>query len=189
MSIRKSLEALSLRLTEMSRVVKELEVHVADESSAGAVLVDKFEYEVQDLLGTLTEGRVASGRLVRPSDTPPTPEQVCAGLTACHEVTLELNERLASLLSYETIHELLDFGERRGGGWRPWSQSVHTALEACRKPMADVHRAILDCWQDAAERFGAGTVSVQATNIGQQLRVPKEHAAAFIPVGEGGENT
>ena len=43
------------------------------------------------------------------------------------------------------------------------------ALEACRQPVHALDAALLFAWQELSERVGMRSVSVQTTNIGQQI--------------------
>jgi hypothetical protein len=172
MALRKTFDQLALTLLQLESAGRELEVHVADESAADAVLVERLEEAVQDLLASLGEARVAVGRALAPGERAASLELAVSELAKCHECVLDATRKLGALLTHESIRDLLELGRRRGGGWLPWAREVHDALERCRGPLDDVHQSMLECWQDVAEWSAAGSMSVQATNIGQQVSVP-----------------
>jgi hypothetical protein len=176
MTLRKTFDQLAMKVRELSNAVRELEVHIADQSAAEAVLVEHLEDAVQDLLASLGEARVAVGQALAPGERTGRLEDAGSELARCHECVLQLTRKLGALLAYESIRDLLELGKRRGGGWLPWAREVHDALERCRAPLDDVHEVLLECWQDVAAWSAAGSVSVQATNIGQQVTVPSELA-------------
>jgi hypothetical protein len=172
MTVRKTLDHLALALRQLADAVRELEVHIADESAADAVLVERLDESVQDLRASVGEARVAVDRALGPSQQPVSIELGVSGLARCHECVLDATRKLGALLAHESIHDLLELGRRRGGSWLPWAEEVRDALERCRGPLDDVHQSLLECWQDVAERSTAGSVSVRATNIGQRVTVP-----------------
>jgi len=181
MALRKTFDQLVIGLGEMANAVRELEVHVADESAADAVLVERLEEAVQDLLADVREARVAAGRALGPGERTPGFDVTVRELASGHDHVLDATRKLGAMLAHESIRDLLELGTRRGGGWLPWAREVHDALERCRAPLDHVHRYLLECWQDVAERAAAGSVSVQATNIGQQVTVPSEPAYEGVP--------
>ena len=81
------------------------------------------------------------------------------------------------MASYERIRRLRRFGLEKGAAWRDWVAHVHKALDRCHRPMDDLNRALFGCWQEVADRIGMSSVSVQTTNIGQQIRMPQTEGA------------
>jgi hypothetical protein len=181
MTLRKTFEQLALKVRELANAVRELEVHVSDQSAADAVLVERLEDDVQELLASLGEARVAIGQALGTGERTGSLEVAASELARCHECILGATRRLGALLSHESIHDLLELGKRRGGGWLPWAREVHDALERCRALLDDVHEGLLECWQDVAAWSAAGAVSIQTTNIGQQVAVPAEPAYQEVP--------
>ena len=81
------------------------------------------------------------------------------------------------LASCARLRRLRRFGREKGGAWRDWAAHVGRALGRCRRPLDELNRALFGCWQEVTDRLGLTAVSVQATNIGQQL------APAASPAG------
>ena len=92
-------------------------------------------------------------------------------LIHCQQAFQQLCRALAEdLVSYECVSELKSFGARRRGEWVLWSKSVKEGLDRLRFPVHDLSQALFQCWQDLTERV-AGSLSISATNIGQQVKV------------------
>ena len=75
----------------------------------------------------------------------------------------------AELVSYERLREIVGLGVRRKGIWRIWSQNVKRDVDVCHYELDRTRRALTTCWQELAENAATTNISVQATNIGQQI--------------------
>jgi hypothetical protein len=42
--------------------------------------------------------------------------------------------------------------------------------------LAQTSAALASCWQELAERLGTMSISMQATNVGQQITMPRSRA-------------
>jgi hypothetical protein len=134
------------------------------------VLVERLADLIDDLIGWLDEA-VAAGADGRAA--------VCHPLDGyrAREALARANDRFIRLeykffaegVSHEEVSELTQFGRRRGREWLGWARTVVQALEQCRPSVRELDEALLQCWRELAERLGASTVSVQTTNIGQQI--------------------
>jgi hypothetical protein len=71
---------------------------------------------------------------------------------------------------------LARLGSERRRGWLPWANSVKQGIEDCRQPQEAVSLALAACWQELAERLGTISISMQATNVGQQITLPRSRA-------------
>jgi hypothetical protein len=83
----------------------------------------------------------------------------------------------STMASYARIRKIKRFGSEKRNAWRDWAAQVCKAVERCRQPIDDLNRAIFNCWQEVADRVGTSSVSVQTTNIGQQITVPQTEGA------------
>ena len=178
MTLRKTFAALAVQLNEMLRVVSELQRFIRDEPVDGSALAQRFEYAADDMHGWAEEALAALDP-VAPAGLPSDVEPARAALVSSHQLTLELTQRLDGLLTYENVRELIGFGQERGDAWLKWAKNVHIRMKRCRPPLVAVHQALLECWQELAERAALQSVSVQATNIGQQVALPTE----LVPEG------
>ena len=135
-----------------------------------AVVVDNFEYAVEDVLGwaneTIQSVRVAERAVQPPADV----EKTRQALTICQE-RFQRIERVFSgnLVAYEKMKDLTSFGSERRGEWPSWVTSVKQGIEHCRQPMEEVRNKIAECWQEIAERVGFSSFTVNATSIGQKI--------------------
>jgi len=67
------------------------------------------------------------------------------------------------------MREITGLGARRKGVWLIWSHNVKRDLDVCRYELDLARKSLTACWQELAERAGTTNISVQATNIGQQI--------------------
>jgi hypothetical protein len=180
MALRKTLDTLRVQLDETLGALSELQVTVKDEPSNGTALTDPFAYGADDMHGLAAEARAIVESVLQ-RDQPIDLERTTSALGTCHELCLELAAKLDGLLAYERIAALRRYGRERQEPWLSWTRSVHDALERCRAPLSGLQHTLLEAWQEVAERAATTSVSVQATNIGQQLTVPAELASEGIP--------
>ena len=91
-------------------------------------------------------------------------------LTRC-QASFDEAERTfsAELLSYEKVREIASLGARRRGIWLIWSHNVKKDLDVCRYELDRARKALTACWRELAEHAGTTNISVQTTNVGQQI--------------------
>jgi hypothetical protein len=167
-----SLERLEEALTGLRFTV------VEDEPTEDHALVTELGYAVEDLAGSLQEAvqavRDGNRAFVDRNDV----DRARRGLEAAHERFNELTYKLWSgLLAYDRVALLMTLGRERGRQWQSWARMVKQGLDECQEQVHDVNAALLRCWKEMGERLGMTSVSVQATNIGQQLTVPEAELA------------
>jgi hypothetical protein len=144
---------------------------VQDRHHLGAEYTDA----ATDLLSAVRDGLAACAAVPRPPDL----ARAALALARCqgkYNVVSEMFE--TRLASYGRLRRLAKFGREKGGACRDWAAGIRTALGVCRGPLAELNGALLDGWQEVAERVGGASVSVQTTNIGQQVTVPDAAGAA-----------
>ena len=181
MALRKTLEALRTELERLAQALLELHVNAKDEPGAGSALGDSFADAADDLQGWLAEGSDSlDGALGLPSH-PLDLDATRLALATCHARALAVGGRLNELLDYESVSELARFSERPGDPRRGWAESMRETLERCRETLDGLHQGVLECWQELTERATAGAVSIQSTNIGQQLSAPGERVPEGMP--------
>ena len=136
----------------------------------GAALVDGMENTILDMLGTLQEARTAAKAAERAVAAPLDLERARQSLAKCQEGFRQVEQQYANdLVSYEKVKQLVILASERGGEWKPWAGSMKDAVQECREPLEQVAKALVACWNELAERLGMTNVSVNATNIGQQI--------------------
>jgi hypothetical protein len=182
MTLESAFMELREALEELARAVRQVRVHI-DDAPRQPALADPFTYGADDIEGWVAEAIAAADEAVERIAGAPELDQARIALATAHERVLLTANRLGGLLAYERVEELARFDEERGGRW---ARGLGEALERCREQLDGAQRArppeqldgvqrgLLDCWQELAERATMGSVSVRATNIGQQVSVPSE---------------
>jgi len=144
------------------------------------VLVDVFGDAADELLGWLEDAVSEIGIARQAIEHGPDLYHVRRELIGCQQYYQRIALRFSfDLLSYARMAELMSCGRTRGDAWRGWANGLKNALERCRQPLYDLDQALFECWQELTERMGAASVSVQATNIGQQVMVPATEVATY----------
>jgi hypothetical protein len=136
----------------------------------GAALVDGMENTILDMLGTLQEARTAARAAERAVASPMDLDRARRSLAKCQDNFHQVERQFANeLVSYERLKNLAHLGSERGGEWKAWAGIMKSVVEECRQPVEKVGKALVACWHELAERLGMTNVSVNATNIGQQI--------------------
>jgi hypothetical protein len=151
-------------------------IAVEDQPPAdGTVLVDQFGYAADDLAGWSEEAMqaVAAGRSAV-AQSPADVETLRRSLSLCQERQNRILRRFgADIASHERMESLLRFGKERRGEWTSWSRGVTESIARCRPAIDDASDALLSAWRELSERIGMNSVTVRATNIGQQISLDK----------------
>ena len=160
----------SLRKLRDSFLAIQLTVREDVPKQGSVALVDKFADAIDDALGWVEEALTAALEAGRAAAPPANVELARKALAGCQEQFHRMQERFQSeLVSYQRLKDLTAFGRSRRGEWLGWVKTVRTGLEQCQAPMEQASRYLSDCWQEIAERAAMTSVSVQSTNIGQQI--------------------
>jgi hypothetical protein len=165
---------LSVCLHRLHDALNELQVTLGDKPPKDeSALADAFETAVLDLMGTLHQARKAALHGRRAVGHPVDLDRARRALTLCQERFHRIEQQFASdLVSYEKLKELARLGNERRE-WLPWAGAVKQGIEQCRQPMEQTSGALASCWQELAERLGTMSISMQATNVGQQISLSR----------------
>jgi hypothetical protein len=177
MSLEGALERLRNDLARLQETVSALHVTATeDKPTRGEVaLVARLEDVVTDLCSTLEEADAHTTQAIQGSQPNGRLEQTRLALREVHGLINRFTVSYGGeLAAHDPIQQLLEMGRERGREWRAWSQVVKTAIERCAAPMKAAAGAIMECWSELAERLMRSSVSVQATNIGQQITVRED---------------
>ncbi|MDP9442536.1 MAG: hypothetical protein M3P34_10265 [Actinomycetota bacterium] len=174
MALREALTTLATELHVLEDSVRGLRATIledAPEPSHAAVV--GLGYPIQDLVGHLAEATAAvHDGLVAFTSRREVDAALNAVATCQEQVNLAARQLYGELLAYDRLVELSKLSHERGGAWRSWLRPVRRGLEDCETRVHDLNDALLACWREIGERVGTTSVSVQATNIGQQVTVP-----------------
>src|SRR5262249_289612 len=176
MALERTFQELSDRLRRLRDSLLALQLTIREDlpQQGSVALVDQFGDAVDDSLGWLEESLAASVEAYHAVEDALDMDLARRALGNCQERFHRVEQRFATdLVSYEKLNDLTGFGRSRRGEWLGWVRSVKEGLEECRQPIDEVSKALLACWQEIAERAGMTSISVQATNIGQQIASPE----------------
>jgi hypothetical protein len=172
MSIDAALTTARDRILAVQDALLALRVTAVEDGPTGqeSVLVDTLGDAVDDALGLAREAFTAAAEALHDAEPPLDVERVRIRLAACHDATARMLRRVLNDLHSPRRGDDLSRIARRGRQWRMWSEAVRDAAERCVPPLVDALESLFACWRDVSER--SSTVSVHATNVGQQITVP-----------------
>lgn len=175
MALEATFRQLSVSLHKLHDALNALHVTVGDKPpDDDAALADGLENAVLDMMGTLHEARKSSMEARRAVGGPVDLDGARRALTVCQTKFHRLEQQFgAELVSYEKLKELARLGRTRRHEWLPWAHSTKAGIEQCREPIELASKAVAACWQELAERLGSTNISMQATNVGQQITLPR----------------
>jgi hypothetical protein len=176
MSLEASFEKLRSALQGLQDAVSALQVTVAEDKPrhGEAVLVDWLDNTITDLSGTLEETVCALQRAPNHQSDAQLKE-TRAAISRAHALIIRFTHKyLEELAAHDVISRLLEMGRERGRAWQHWVRVVKTAIDRCAAPQRTTESALLDCWHELGEQLARGSVSVQATNIGQQINLRED---------------
>jgi hypothetical protein len=177
MGLEATLESLRRELARLHDVVSALRVTVMEDRPArgSVVLVDQLDNLVTELFSSLEEADARIAQALQNVQPNGPLDNVRVSLRDVHELINGFTAKYAGeLATHERIAQLLEMGRERGREWREWSQEVKTAVERCVTPLKALAAALVVCWSDLADRLARSSVSVQATNIGQQIALRED---------------
>jgi hypothetical protein len=154
-------------------------------SRNGVLLVERLSDAVHAMHGWAQEGYAAATQACGAVGHPLDGYRARNALAAANQNFIRLEYRFFSgEMSYRQLVELVKFGQRRDREWQSWIDNVITVLETCRAPLQQLDLAFLSSWQELSEQLGNAGVSIQTTNIGQQVSTSahggREHAREAI---------
>ena len=164
MALAATLIELNKQWRQLCEAVREMRVTIVEDKPGDVMLADDLSNAVDDMLGAAEEALAILGPSLQRSELDD--KEVRCALVSCHNQFIGLSSRfMGGMSSYRHIAELVRLGRQRGRVWQAWTETVQTAMEQTQPEMENVNRALLSCWQEVAERAGAGVISVHATAI------------------------
>jgi hypothetical protein len=176
-------DQLVTRFTAMREVLQSLSLMVIEDRppQGELMLVDGLGNLVEELRGWTEEGYTAALQARQAVSHPPDLHRARFALSVSNERFNELKYRFhEEAVAHHRIGELIRLRNRRGPEWPGWSTSVVHSLNACRVPLRALDESLLHTWQELTERLILRSLSVQTTNIGQQISpaaMSPQHAA------------
>jgi len=127
---------------------------------------------VLSVRGILEDARAAADDACESTGHPLDMERARRALTTCqrqfHRFAAEFSHDLAS---YERMFDLESIAQERGRDWAGWVMVVKQGLEQCQALVEAQRDALFASWQELTERLSVASVSIHATNVGQQFSV------------------
>lgn len=184
-----AIENTFLRLTDASTTLREalqevgLTAREYGPSPDELFLVQKLSDLLDDLRGWSEEGSAAAAGARQAIAHPPDLHKTRCSLDEAGErLMMVRNYFFDELLCYEIVDALTRFGREGSGEWLGWTSSVLQGLVVCREALRALDRALLQVWQEFAERLASRSLSLQTTHIGQQI-IPAPMSRAGVSAG------
>lgn len=132
--------------------------------------VQQLADAVSELQGTIEEAQHAAAGAERAVRYPQNLLETQLALIVIQRcMNRVLKTFLEDVSAYDAMQTLFVMGRRKGGKWPEWVALVKTVVEACRVPLYETFQALSECWQELADKLSAKAISLQTTNIGQQI--------------------
>ncbi len=176
MALESTFRDLNSQLKKLQDNLLALRLTVTEDKplSGEAVPVDRLEDSLLDVMGfvedCLKESRMAKKAVDHPVDLDRARRALSVVQEKFHRVERTFTDEL---VSYDKVRDLVTLSAKRGGEWPSWLSSVKHGLQECRQPLDLASKALAACWQEIAERVGTTNITVQTTNIGQQISASK----------------
>lgn len=189
MALQASLQDLATRLTGLSDRLAELQVTVLQDSPSEIALADGLSGVVDDLQGWVQDSLDALSSTLGGAPQSDL-ESIVESVSRCRVALLEVLRRFsADLAAQHRLEQLTAVGRERGGDWGLWARGVKEAVDRCDAALQQALGALLGCYQEVAERVGAGSMSVQATAIGAEIRLGEDGIEGAHERSEPGRRT
>lgn len=179
MTMKRSLAAVACLLAELTDAIRELAVAVDDCPAADGDLavIEAMRGHSADVEGDVRETASAAAAALVAEEAGDTTRAARLAADA-HERFSALGRRIRFGLSgHDSLFEVERLPERRGGGWRRWSDIVLRQLEQIDHALHRTDAAFVACWQEVADR-GAAAVSVMTTQLAVTSPPQQRHPSA-----------
>lgn len=182
MALEAVFRALVVQLRKLGDDLNVLQLTLGDRPpKSESALVDHFDNAVLDMAGHLHEAIQSACEALTAVGHPIDLDRARRALTACQTSFHGIEQQYSTeIFSYEKLKDLAELGAKRPREWASWTHTMKEGIEHCRYSLAGTSEALVGCWQELAEHLGRMSISVQATNVGQQIASPE-----LIAKGEG----
>jgi hypothetical protein len=184
MSIETAFEHLQRRLGELKEEFGELRVNAEEFFPVGRTGRRKNGHSTQeapppvttladqaaDLEGEIEEALQAARKAAKAVRQPRNLVEAQLATVSVHRaLNKTLRQFLDGVAAYGPLNQLHQMGRELGNGWPKWTELIATLISTCREHLLETAQALGECWQELAEKLAANSVSLQTTNIGQQI--------------------
>jgi hypothetical protein len=174
MSLEIAFQELNMQFQKLLDAFVGLRVTVMEDKPLrdDVMLVDLLGDSVEDLLGWTTEALTASAEARQAIEGQMDLIRARRRLSLCQANFNRITHKFSTeVAAYERMAEIHTLGRERGGEWMTWGESARQAIDGCHQPLYDTSQDLFHCWREIADSAGLTSISVQATNIGQQVKV------------------
>jgi len=196
MGIENAFRLLFERLTLLKEAVDELQLNISgdyhpqsqqEQRIDGDSVRDQAPLPVQQLADTVSElqGAIEEAQHAATAATQAVrhPRRLLDLQLALIAIQRCMNDVLKIFLedvnAHGSVQTLILMGRRKGGKWPEWVALVKTIMETCRSPLHATFQALLECWQELVDKLSAKSISLQTTNIGQQITTQEKAVREF----------
>ena len=174
MALEAVFRSLVIQLRKLADDLNALQLTVGDKPPRSeSALVDHFENAVLDITGRLQEGIESACQALTAVGHPIDLDRARRALAVCQASFRGIEQQYSAEIScYEKLRNLAELGARRPREWCSWTHTMKEGIEHCRYSLAGAGGALAECWQELSEHLGQMSISVQSTNVGQQI-VPR----------------
>lgn len=175
MALEQSCNELHRRISALKSAVMDLDTFVrqsVDSTRHPSAPLDQLSDQVIELEAQAEKAMLAAERAVKSARYPTDAVAIRAALAVCQRCLNEFADKLfADVHSFDRIDRFMCFGEDREWeqDWRQLATAILKTQCSLLAPLASAWSSICACWEDVADRSGPVGVSVNTTNIGQQV--------------------
>lgn len=195
MSIEKAFEHLQRRLGDLKEEVGELRVNAEEFYPVGRRERRKNGHSAQEtpspvttlaekaaaLEGEVEEGLQAARKAAKAVRQPRNLlEAQLSTITVHRALSKTFRQFLHGVAAYEALDQLHQMGRELGNDWPKWTELIASIIDTCREHLLGTAQALGECWQELAEKLASNSVSLQTTNIGQQISAPQKLVPSSI---------
>jgi len=189
MSLELAFELLSKRLESLRDEVEELRFNAADffppthpgannnsdeHKQRAPSPVETLGENAEAVKGDLHEALAAFAKALAAMRPPRDLQHAQAALI---DVSRYLNDAVdrfrKDIMQPTTLQLLSEMASELSGEWPEWLQQIKSITYTTRDKFLEVWRALCQCWEELADKLSSSAVSVQTTNIGQQITAPE----------------
>jgi hypothetical protein len=173
MALETTFRNLTTCLHKVNDVMNALHITMEEPEHGQAAVADDLTDKTLEMLGMVHDAQKAAASARKALGDPQNLDHARRGLVVCQERFHRIEQKFsAELASYKTLTELARIAGR-SKQWAAWANSATQGIEDCRQPLEQASEALAACWQELAERLGTTNISMQATNVGQQIKLSR----------------
>jgi hypothetical protein len=168
-----SLGELGARCSDFGDAMTRLRLTLVEDRPSDIALADGMAAVVDDIQGWVEECEHALREAPSSSRTSADLEAIVECLAGCrYAVSKMLGQFSQELGARQRIDHLTAVGRERGGAWMRWAGEVKRSIDVSDAALREVVDSLLGCYQEVADRIGAGSVTATASSVGVSFGAP-----------------